>query len=140
MLVLRASIALTTTRRRQDWIKIMRNIPVDITNMQLMATGSVQPVPVWNDGKPVENQQAKDDFGAPLWNVELMIPPAAGDPRSRMENFMVRVAAYQPPVLAFGDVPQIKGLVVSCSVNKRSGALTQYWSAQEIASVSAPKS
>ena len=95
---------------------------------------------VVRDGKPVENQQAKDEYGAPLWNVELMIPPAPGDPRSRMENFMVRVPAYQPPVLAFGDVPQIKGLVVSCSVNKRSGALTQYWSAQEIASVSAPKS
>lgn len=118
----------------------MRNIPVDTSSMQILATGSIQPVPVWSDGKPVEGRQATDDHGIPMWNVELMIPPVAGDPRSRMENFMVRVASPTAPILSFGELPQIRGLVVSCSINKRNGTLSQYWSATEIASPSAGKS
>lgn len=110
----------------------MRSLPIDTTSLRLLATGGVQPVAVWaelSDGsrRPVPDAQDKDDRGTPLWNVEVLAPPAEeGD---RAEILSVRVAAYDAPKVAEFQPVAFTGLVCRVGVNKRSGQLSQYWSA-----------
>lgn len=113
----------------------MRTLPIDTTAIRLLATGGVQPVAVWaelSDGsrRPVPDAQEKDAHGTPLWNVEAIAPPVEdGD---RAEIVSVRVAAYdQPKVQEFAPIG-FTGLVCRVGVNKRTGQLSQYWSATAV--------
>lgn len=114
----------------------MRNLPIDSTAMPMIATGGVQPVAVWaelSDGsrKMVPDAQEKDETGVPLWTVEAMVPGQTD--KDRAEVISVRIAAYdRPTVQQFGPV-SFEGMVCACSVNRRTGALSQYWSALKVA-------
>lgn len=113
----------------------MRTIAVDATAMRLLATGPAQPVPVWAelaDGtrKIVPDRQDKDADGVPLWTVELLAPPATE--RDRAEIIAVRVASHDEPRVREFEPVQVQGLTVACSVNRRTGALSQYWSAKGV--------
>lgn len=113
----------------------MRNLPIDVHALRLLATGEVSPVPVWaelSDGsrRPVPDVQDKDESGTPLWNVGALVPPAEGE---RAELVSVRIAAYDPPqVQEFAPV-RFDGLVCRVGVNRRTNQLSQYWSARAVA-------
>jgi hypothetical protein len=114
---------------------IMRNLPIDTSALRMLATGEVSPVAVWaelSDGsrRPVPDAQEKDDTGTPLWNVGAIVPPAEGE---RAELVSVRIASYdRPHVQEFGPL-RFDGLVCRVGVNRRTNALSQYWSARAIA-------
>jgi hypothetical protein len=114
----------------------MRNLPIDSTALRMLATGGVQPVAVWaelSDGsrKAVPDLQEKNEHGVPLWTVEAMVP--AQTDRDRAEIISVRVASHDRPNVAEFAPVVFEGLVCSVSVNKRTGALGQYWGAERVA-------
>lgn len=117
----------------------MRTLPIDVTALRLLATGGVQPVAVWaelSDGsrRPVPDAQEKDEHGVALWTVEVIAPPAEeGD---RAEILSVRVASADQPTVAEFEPIKFTGLVCRVGVNKRSGALSQYWSATGVSAKS----
>jgi hypothetical protein len=117
----------------------MRTLPVDTTALRLLATGSVQPVAVWaelsnGERRPVPGKQETDDYGVPLWNVELIAPPA--EEGERAELLSVRVAADEQPTVAEFEPVAVEGMTVRVSVNKRTGALGMYWAAADVKAVS----
>jgi hypothetical protein len=120
----------------------MRTIPVDTTALRLLATGEVQPVQVWAelaDGsrRPVPDAQEKNDNGVPLWTVGVLAPPAEeGD---RAELLQVRVASYDRPHVDEFSPIRFDGLQVRVGVNRRTGALSQYWAAAGVVLPAAAK-
>jgi hypothetical protein len=114
----------------------MRSLPIDSSQIRLLATGGVQPVAVWAelaDGsrRPVPDAQEKDEHGVPLWTVEVLAPPVEdGD---RAEIVTVRIASFDPPKVTELEPVSFDGLVVRVSVNRRTGTLSQWWSAERLA-------
>jgi hypothetical protein len=81
--------------------------------------------------RPVPDRQEKDDNGVPLWTVEVLVPPVEdGD---RAEIVAVRIASFDPPKVTELEPVSFDGLVVRVGVNKRTGHLSQYWSAERLA-------
>jgi hypothetical protein len=120
----------------------MRTIPVDTTALRLLATGEVQPVQVWaelSDGsrRPVPDAQEKDAHGTPLWTVGVLAPPVEeGD---RAELLSVRVATYDRPQVSEFSPIRFDGLQVRVGVNRKTGALSQYWAAAGVVLPAAAK-
>ncbi|MBJ7452923.1 MAG: hypothetical protein JHC71_12700 [Blastococcus sp.] len=115
----------------------MRTLPIDANAFRILATGEVTPVAVWaelTDGsrRPVPGAQEKDEHGTPLWNVGAIAPPAQeGD---RAELISVRIASHERPQVAEFAPVRFDQLVCRVGVNRRTGQLSQYWSAARVAS------
>lgn len=115
---------------------MLRELPVDTTRINFIATGHVNAVNEWiEDGqggrKLSGNQQRDEETGQLVWVVDAM---ADGDEFERAEVIGVQVTApYQPVVKKFAPVPFI-GLRVRFSKG-RDGNLKNYWSAAGIGDI-----
>jgi hypothetical protein len=134
-LALRALLDMTRSDHHQTGRHDMRNLPIDSNALRMLATGGVQAAPKWvevnGQRSMAEGQQDTDDNGVPLWNVEAMVP--AQSDRDRAEIVSVRIASYERPTVAELAPVAFEGLVCSVSVNKRTGAMGQYWGALKVA-------
>lgn len=111
---------------------MIRNLPIALDRLPLIATGHVTPVQEWvemHDGsrRPSGNQarQKLDDgtLGAPLWEVAVLSPEA-----DRPELISVQVATHEEPKVTAYQPVQLDGLTVRVTVG-RDGKLRGYWSA-----------
>lgn len=111
----------------------MRTIPVDGTRVRLMATGVVQAVDEWVEvgtGSDAQrrrsgNQQRDETTRLPLWRVEALIPPEAGDERAQTEKVWVEVPSKDmPEVGGWGVLLYCTDLDLRCWVG-RDGKLGQ---------------
>lgn len=115
---------------------MIREVPVDMSRIELVASGHVVPVPVWAempDGtrRLMEGEQAKDEqTGQLLWNVDVFGESGEGeDARAEVVSVQVR-SAQQPVVKRFGPI-KFRDLTVRFS-RGRDGQLRNYWSAAGI--------
>lgn len=112
---------------------MIREVPVDNSRIELIASGHVVPVPVWAempDGsrKLMEDEQAKDEqTGELLWNVDVFGESGReGSERAEVVSVQVR-SPHQPVVKRFGPV-KFRDLAVRFSKG-RDGNLKNYWAA-----------
>lgn len=124
----------------------MRNFPIESSRMTMISTGQASPVPVWvenPDGsrRPDPNgRQDKNEAGAPLWRVEVIIPGDEGDDRDRTGIHEVTVACVDDPkVGTFGEPLTFDHLMFSPGYLKKStGQLTPpRWTADAVSVTSA---
>lgn len=106
-------------------------VPVDGQRINLISTGKVHAVPVWQDGRMVDGQQVRDEAtGMPLWSVDVVLDSA--DPTERSEALGVRIPSLSAPVVTKWQPVIFEGLVVAVRTNK-AGGLTAYWNADGVA-------
>lgn len=113
---------------------MIRELPVDTSRINLVATGHVIPVMPWvsdpaNPGRnmPGTDQSRDEVTGLLLWTVD-----ALAEDMERGEVIGVQVgAAHQPVVERYKPVNFI-GLSVRVSVDRRTNQVRQYWAASGI--------
>lgn len=110
----------------------MRNAPIDAGRVKMISTGTVSAVDEWvklsDDTRRRSGNQAKDENGRLLWNVEVIVP---GDDSDRTEVTRVTVAGDEPKPGSFGDLVEFVGLVMRVWVT-RDGKLGQGFTADGI--------
>ena len=116
---------------------MIRELPVDSSRIQFVATGHVTPVIEWvddgNGGRKPSDQQARDtDTHDLMWTVDAM---ADGEEFDRAEVVGIQLPApYQPVVKKFAPVP-FQNLRVRFTKG-RDGNLRNYWSASGVGEIS----
>lgn len=109
---------------------------MDGQRINLISTGKVHAVPVWQDGRMIDGQQVRDEAtGMPLWSVDVVLDSA--DPTVRSEALGVRIPSLSAPVVTKWQPVIFEGLVVAVRTNK-AGGLTAYWNADGVAAGVAP--
>lgn len=119
---------------------MIREIPIDTSRFNLIATGHVNPVMPWvadpqNPGRNIPGtEQARDEAtGQLLWTVD-----ALATDQERAETVGVQVnAPHQPVVEQFKPVNFI-GLDVRLGVDKRTNQVRMYWTASGISEMGRP--
>jgi len=115
----------------------MRQIPVDMTRVSLIATGKLAPKPKYvrlADGgsKRVDGQQETDEHGAPLWVIDCMVDDGTEDEDGRAEIIGVTLASHDRPKVNKFQPIQFQQVNASVYVNKGTGRLTTSMSASGI--------
>lgn len=114
---------------------MIRQIPIDSARLDLVATGTVSPVPTFvemPDGsrRPDPNgTQAVNDDGVRLWTVDAL----ATEDDENSEVIGVQIPAPQKPVVKRLGPISFHGLTLRASLHKASGSVRQYWTAHAIA-------
>jgi hypothetical protein len=115
---------------------MIREVPVDMERIELVASGHVVPVPVWAempDGsrRLMEGEQAKDEqTGELLWNVDVFGESGQeGQERAEVVSVQVR-SPHQPVVKRFSPI-KFRDLAVRFSKG-RDGNLKNYWAASGV--------
>lgn len=117
---------------------MIRELPVDTSRIELIATGHINAVQEWiDDGtggrKPSENQSRDEATGELLWQVDAL-GESGRDGEERAEIVSVQVTApYQPVVAKYTSIVFLN-LVVRFT-KARDGNLRNYWSASGIKEV-----
>jgi hypothetical protein len=114
----------------------MPTYAVDGERTTLVGTGIVEPVMDWTetaDGsrRPSEHQARDEATGMPLWGVEVLHQQTTWGRASTVTARVTVGAPAQPMVGQFAPVA-FRGLTVDVRVNRKSGALTETWRAEEI--------
>lgn len=113
----------------------MPALPIDSTQITLVATGKVRPVKVYaemGDGsrRAVPDSQDKSDAGIPLWQVDVLVDDDEAD---RAEPVAVKVASeVEPQVTKFAPVP-FQGLRCTPYVDRRTNRVGLSFRADGIA-------
>lgn len=113
----------------------MATIMVDTSATTILSGGTVEMVTKWaelSDGtrKPT-GEQDRDDNGRHLWRVTAILP--ALDERDRPEMISVTVASMdEPNVGGLAEPLAFERLRVRPAVNRRTNALTLYWTADGV--------
>lgn len=115
---------------------------VDTTATQILSGGTVEPVTIWaelSDGsRRPTGEQERDERNRHIWRVSAILP-ALGD-RDKAEIITVQVASMdEPQVGNLAEPLMFDRLQVRPAVNRRSGQLALYWSAEGVRLVKAPK-
>jgi hypothetical protein len=117
----------------------MRNIPVDTTQITLLASGKLMPKPLYAvlaDGsrKRVPDKQAEEE-GIPLWVVDCYLDD--DEEEGRAEVVGVTVGSFEKPAVKKFQPVQFEGLVARAYV--RDGRVAFSFSADRIATAPAAK-
>ncbi|MGF1648352.1 MAG: hypothetical protein ACFCVF_15725, partial [Kineosporiaceae bacterium] len=120
----------------------MPTYAVDGARTVLVGTGNVEAVTEWMelpDGsrKRTDTQARHPETGMPLWGVEVLVSQVAYGRESMVTSRVNVGAPAEPRVARFAPVGFV-GLVVDVRVNKRSGALSESWRAEEMTAPSTP--
>jgi hypothetical protein len=115
---------------------VMATYAIDSGRTTLVGTGIVEPVMDWTetaDGsrRPSEHQARDEATGMPLWGVEVLHQQTSWGRASTVTARVTVGAPAQPVVGQFAPVG-FRGLTVDVRVNRKSGALTETWRAEEI--------
>lgn len=117
---------------------MIRELPVDSTRIEFIATGHVTAVQEWvedgNGGRKLSGNQARDEVtGELLWNIDAL-GESGRDGEERAEVIGVQVTApYQPVVTKLRPVTFVN--LVARFTKGRDGNLRNYWSAAGIKDV-----
>ncbi|WP_380163782.1 hypothetical protein [Jannaschia sp. R86511] len=110
---------------------------VDSSKQPMVATGVVDAKFDWVEtaggGRAQSDVQTRDDdTGMPVWGVEVMYQQVQYG-RTSSVIASITVPAYdRPDVTALGPIT-FEGLKVEVRINKNTGGLVEYWSAETIA-------
>ncbi|WP_380169514.1 hypothetical protein [Jannaschia sp. R86511] len=109
---------------------------VDSSKQPMVATGVVDAKFDWVEtaggGRAQSEVQTRDgDTGMPVWGVEVMYQQVQYG-RTSSVIASITVPAYdRPDVTALGPIT-FEGLKVEVRINKNTGGLVEYWSAETI--------
>jgi hypothetical protein len=114
----------------------MPTYAIDGGRTTLVGTGIVEAVMDWTetaDGsrRPSEHQARDEATGMPLWGVEVLYQQTSWG-RAATVTARVTVGAPAQPVAAQFAPVAFRGLTVDVRVNRKTGALTETWRAEEI--------
>jgi hypothetical protein len=114
----------------------MATYAIDSGRTTLVGTGIVEPVMDWTetaDGsrRPSEHQARDEATGMPLWGVEVLYQQSAWGRAATVTARVTVGAPAQPMVGQFAPVA-FRGLTVDVRVNRKTGALSETWRAEEI--------
>ena len=118
---------------------MIRMIPIDASRLDLTATGTVSPVPVFvemPDGSrrpdPNGTQGTDPESGVLLWTVDVLCYETTRDGENS-EVLGIQVAVAHKPVVGRLAPIAFHALTLRNSLNKKTGVQRQYWSAESIA-------
>lgn len=109
------------------------DFPIDSERLAAVYAGSVEPVVTWNegpDGRRVPGDQETNDGNVPMWSVHCIV--LGGD---RPETIAVRLPAPTCPQPGPLEPAAFERLRCTARINKRSGLLSTYWTADGLAEV-----
>jgi hypothetical protein len=104
----------------------VRRIPVDMSQLSLIATGKIAAVPQYanladGSSRMVPGSQAVNDQGVLMWTVDCLVDDGSDDEDGRAEVIGVKVAsAARPQVSKFQPVPFV-GVIASIYRDKATG-------------------
>lgn len=114
----------------------MSTLMIDTTTQQIASAGGTPaPVFIWaelTDGsRKNTGEQQRDDQHRQIWQVTVIIPPV--EDNDAPEMIKVQVAAHDEPQTGpLGTPLEFDRLRVRPTVNRRSGQLALYWSADGV--------
>lgn len=118
----------------------MANLPIDASQITLIATGKVRPVAVYAemaDGskRRVPDAQEKTDAGVPLWAVDVQLDD---DDANRTEAISVKVPSHDEPHPAKWQPVMFKGLTCKPYVPSGGRQVALSMRAEGLAATPAP--
>ena len=111
-------------------------VPVDGQRITLVSTGKVHPVPVFENGRPVDGAQERDrDTGFPLWSIDVVVDQ---DDAQRSEAVGVRMPAADAPVITKWQPVTFDALVMAVRNYKADGTSAYWYAAGVVAAPGRP--
>lgn len=118
----------------------MTTIPVDMSRMQLIGTGNVEPMREWSEGADGRNRptdvQATGQDGVPLWSVEVLRQDKVFGSEKTVSAQVTVPSRTQPEIKAFAPIA-LRGVEVSVYAAK-NGGMRESWRAESLDAVSKP--